>query len=41
MPGEKAETGHDLGYELLKRFVHVIEERVRATSVQLLNVYEG
>ena len=37
---EKAETDHDLGYELLKRFVHVIEERVRATSLQLLNVYE-
>lgn len=37
---EKAETDHDLGYELLKRFVHVIEERVQATSLQLLNVYE-
>jgi len=37
---EKAETDHDLGYELLKRFVHVIEERVRATTLQLLNVYE-
>ena len=38
---EKAETDHDLGYELLKRFVQVIEERVRATSLRLLNVYEG
>ena len=38
---EKAERDHDLGYELLKRFVHVIEERVRATSLKLLNVYEG
>ncbi len=37
---EKAERDHDLGYELLKRFVHVIEDRVRATSLQLLNVYE-
>jgi CRP/FNR family cyclic AMP-dependent transcriptional regulator len=37
---EKAETDHDLGYELLKRFVQIIEERVRATSLKLLNVYE-
>ena len=37
---EKAESDHDLGYELLKRFIHVIEERVRATSLKLLNVYE-
>jgi len=37
---EKAERDHDLGYELLKRFVHVIEERVQATSSRLLNVYE-
>jgi CRP/FNR family transcriptional regulator, cyclic AMP receptor protein len=25
---EKAETDHDFGFELLKRFVHVIEDRV-------------
>ena len=37
---EKAEADHDFGFELLKRFVHVIENRVRATSLQLLNVYE-
>jgi len=37
---EKAERDHDFGYELLKRFVHIIEDRVRATSLQLLNVYE-
>jgi CRP-like cAMP-binding protein len=37
---EKAERDHDLGYEILKRFVQVIEERVRATSTKLLNVYE-
>jgi CRP-like cAMP-binding protein len=37
---EKAETDHELGYEILKRFVQVIEERVRATSLKLLNVYE-
>jgi len=38
---EKAETDHDLGYELLKRFVHVNEGRIRATSLRLPSVYEG
>ena len=37
---EKAETDRDFGYELLKGFVDVIVDRVRATSLQLLNVYE-
>ena len=37
---DKAEADHDFGFELLKRFVHVIEDRVQATSLQLLNVYE-
>jgi len=37
---EKAEADHELGYELLKRFVHVIEDRVWATSLQLMSVYE-
>ena len=37
---DKAEADHDFGFELLKRLVHVIEERVQATSLQLLNVYE-
>jgi CRP/FNR family transcriptional regulator, cyclic AMP receptor protein len=37
---EKAETDHDLGYELLKRIAHVMEERLHATRLQLLNVYE-
>jgi CRP/FNR family cyclic AMP-dependent transcriptional regulator len=37
---EKVEKDHDLGYELLKRFVQIIEERLQATSLQLLNVYE-
>ena len=38
---EKAEADHHFGFELLKRFVHVIEDRVQATSLQLLNMYEG
>ena len=37
---EKSEKDHDLGYELLKRFVHIIEDRLQATRLQLLNVYE-
>jgi CRP/FNR family cyclic AMP-dependent transcriptional regulator len=37
---EKSEHDHDLGYELLKRFVLIVEERLTATRFQLLNVYE-
>jgi CRP/FNR family transcriptional regulator, cyclic AMP receptor protein len=37
---EKAEADHDLGYELLKRIAQVMEERLHATRLQLLNVYE-
>ena len=35
----KCEEDHDLGYELLKRFVHVIEADLAATRLQLLDVY--
>ena len=35
----KCETDHDLGYELLKRFAQVMEERLQATRLQLLDVY--
>lgn len=37
---KKAEADHDLGYELFKRFTQVMEERLEATRLQLLNVYE-
>jgi len=37
---EKSERDHDLGYELLKRFAHITEQRLEATRLQLLNVYE-
>jgi CRP/FNR family cyclic AMP-dependent transcriptional regulator len=37
---EKSERDNRLGYELLKRFVHIIEDRLQATRLQLLNVYE-
>ena len=36
---EKCEQDHDLGYELLKRFSHIITQRLEATRLQLLDVY--
>ena len=35
----KCEADHDLGYELLKRFAHIMEERLQATRLQLLDLY--
>ncbi|HHT9158913.1 MAG: Crp/Fnr family transcriptional regulator [Planctomycetes bacterium GWF2_39_10] len=35
----KCEQNHDLGYELLKRFTHIITQRLEATRLQLLDVY--
>ena len=35
----KCETNHNLGYELLKRVVTVIGERLEATRFQILDVY--
>jgi CRP/FNR family cyclic AMP-dependent transcriptional regulator len=32
----KSEEDHDLGYELLKRFAHIIDKRLAATRMQLL-----
>jgi len=37
---EKSESNSDLGYALLKRIAHIMEERLQATRLQLLNVYE-
>jgi CRP/FNR family transcriptional regulator, cyclic AMP receptor protein len=37
----KCEADHDLGYELLKRFAYMVEQRLDATRLQLLNVYEA
>jgi len=36
---EKCENDHDLGYEVMRRFVVVIAERLEATRLQLLDVY--
>lgn len=35
----KCEQNHDLGYEVLKRFAQIIEQRLEATRMQLLDVY--
>jgi CRP/FNR family cyclic AMP-dependent transcriptional regulator len=35
----KCEADHDLGYELLKRFAHIMEQRLQAARLQLLDVY--
>ena len=35
----KCEENHDLGYELLKRFAKIIERRLEAARLQLLDVY--
>jgi len=36
----KSEEDHNVGYELLKRFSRIVDERLHATMLQLLNVYE-
>ena len=35
----KCEADHDLGYDLMKRFVPVLVERLQATRLQMLDVY--
>ena len=36
---DKCEEDHDLGYEIMKRFAHVIAERLEQTRLQLMDVY--
>ena len=36
----KSEADHDLGYELLKQFALMVEQRLHATRLQLLNAYD-
>ena len=36
---DKCEADHDLGYELMKRFVSAMGERLHATRLQVLDVY--
>lgn len=37
---DKSEQDHELAFELLKRFSYILEERLQATRLQLLNLYE-
>lgn len=37
----KCEADHDLGYEMLKRFSNILEERLQALRLQLLDVYSA
>jgi len=36
---QKCEADHDLGYELMKRLVPVLVQRLQATRLQILDVY--
>jgi CRP-like cAMP-binding protein len=36
---QKCEADHDLGYELMKRFVPVLVQRLQASRLQMLDVY--
>lgn len=38
---EKCAKDHDLGYEFMQRFAHVIVQRLRATHLQLVDMYES
>ena len=36
---QKSEEDHDLGYELLKKVAHIMMDRLQATRIQLLDMY--
>ena len=38
---EKGEADHDLGYELVKRVAHIMMDRLQATRLQALDIYQG
>jgi CRP-like cAMP-binding protein len=35
----KCEEDHDLGYEMMRRFAHIMQERLQAARLQLLDLY--
>ena len=37
---EKGETDHDFGYELVKRVAQILMERLQATRLQALDIYQ-
>lgn len=36
----KSNENHELGYELLKKFAYIMEKRLEATQLQLMDVYK-
>jgi CRP-like cAMP-binding protein len=36
---DKCEANHDLGYEMMKRFLPILVQRLHATRLQILDVY--
>ena len=36
---EKCEADHHLGYEMMKRFLSILVERLDATRIQILDAY--
>ncbi len=36
----KCEADHDLGYELLKRFASIVDERLESTRIRLVDLYD-
>ncbi len=37
---KKCEEDHNFGYEFLKRFAHIISDRLSSTRIQLLDLYD-
>ncbi len=37
----KCEADHDLGYELLKRFSSIVDQRLESTRIRLLDIYDS
>ncbi|HEY6951977.1 MAG TPA: cyclic nucleotide-binding domain-containing protein [Bacteroidota bacterium] len=37
---KKCEDDHDFGYEFLKRFSHIMEQRLSSARIQLLDLYD-
>ncbi len=35
----KCETDHNLGYELLKRFASIVDQRLESTRIRLVDIY--
>jgi len=37
---KKCDEDHDFGYEFLKRFAHIMEQRLASSRIQLLDLYD-